>query len=257
MSEPESIESQGKPVRGKQRELLQRDAMFFEVARRIFLDEGIHELTVSRLADVTGFSRATLYDRFGSKEGLLVELGIACQRELLASMQRALLFPGHPRERLMAVSEAMAIYSERYSDNMRILATIGDESIAKRVSEVQQAQMRAIDADMFRVLLTITQDAVAKGDLVLPEGFRPESLCFLFWTMADGIAAAMRGSAPLEEFAITEPVKELLKCAQWFLDGWGWRPLATEWDYAATMRRAYEFLEQETQTEAIESSQPG
>lgn len=252
-----TIQMQGETLSGKQRELLQRDELFFETARRIFLDEGYHELTISRLAEATGFSRATLYDRFGSKEGLLVEVGIECQEELHGILQRASRFPGTPRERMMAVGEALRVYSARYSDNMRIVATISDEAIAKRVSDAQQARMRELDADMFRTLLEIIREATDKGDITFPEGLRGESLCFALWTMIDGCAAAMRGSAPLEEIGIADPIGDLLPSTHRLLDGYGWRPLLSEWDYEASMERICRFLDKALPTDARASSKAG
>ncbi|MFA6244930.1 MAG: TetR/AcrR family transcriptional regulator [Candidatus Hydrogenedentales bacterium] len=250
MGEQTEEGTHGNVFRGKRGELLQRDELFFETARRIFLEEGIHELTISKLADLTGFSRATLYDRFGSKEGLLVELGIECQLELRAMLQRAAGYPGGSREQIQAVSIAMHDYSARYSDSMRIVATIGDESIASRVSEAKQARMREIDTDMFRILLRIVHRALDEGDLKLPAGFRPEALCLVIWAMADGCAAAMRGSAPLEEFGIQDPLGELMMGGPWFLDGWGWRPLSSDWDYEGSMVRIRAFLDGEAPSES-------
>jgi len=69
---------------GKQGELQQRDELHLEIAREIFLKEGYHNLSISRLSRATGFTRPTLYERFHSKEQLLVELGLRCQQELIA-----------------------------------------------------------------------------------------------------------------------------------------------------------------------------
>jgi len=54
-------------VTGKQKELNARQAYFKQVAREILLREGYQGLTINRVAEVTGFSRGTVYQFFGSR----------------------------------------------------------------------------------------------------------------------------------------------------------------------------------------------
>ena len=77
---PDSLE-------GKQRELQHRDELHLEIARTIFLEEGYHSLTISRLAKATGSARRTLYERFHCKEELLVARGLRWSR-LAAPVRR-------------------------------------------------------------------------------------------------------------------------------------------------------------------------
>lgn len=233
------------PPTGKQRELLRRDEYFLETARRIFLEEGYHALTMNRLAEITRFSRPTLYDRFGSKEGLLLEMGIRCQEELFRLVHRAANFPGRPRERMLAVGEAIRSYSRRYGDNMRIVAIISDEALAEKISPEQHARMRQLDRDGFNLLVRIVRDAETDGSLSLPDTVRPESLCLALWAVIDGCGAAMRGSAPLDFIGVTDPLYEVQESIQRMFDGYGWRPLTSEWDYDETLRRVKRYLQQE------------
>lgn len=232
------------PLTGKQQELLRRDEHFLETARRIFLEEGYHALTMNRLADETRFSRPTLYDRFGSKEGLLLELGIRAQEELFRLVHAADKFPGRPRERMLGVGEAIRLYSRRYADNMRIVAVIGDEAIAEKTSKEQHERMRQLDEEGFGILVQIVNDAIAGGDLVLPENVRPQSLCLALWAMVDGCAAAMRGSAPLDTMGVGDPLLEIQPSVQRMFDGYGWRPLSSEWDYETTLKQVRMHLEE-------------
>ncbi|NIA16613.1 MAG: TetR family transcriptional regulator [Nitrospiraceae bacterium] len=233
---------QTQQLKGRERELWQRDGQHLEIARKIVLEEGFRHLTIGRLAKITGFSRATFYQRFGCKEGLVFELGIRCQRELVKIMSEASRFPGRSRERMMAVGEAFNHYSTRFTDNMRILAVISSQTIIEKTSERQQALAVELDTQMFRILQGIVEDAIVDGDLVMPEGTRPQTLCFGLWVMIDGWTSAVRGSAPLREVDIANPMGELLESAHRMLDGFGWRPLTEEWDYDTTRRRIHATL---------------
>ena len=211
--------------------------MFLEVARRLLLEGGYQGLTIGRVAEETGFSKGTIYQRFGSKEGLVVALGIRCREHLLSVIERGAAFDGRPRERLAALGEAVMDYGRLYPHDMRILRMIEAEPILERVPEAQQSEMNAYDVRIFETLVGIAQEAVAAGDLVLNDGCTTAGICFAFWVMVDGAFAASMGGAPLKEAGIPDPMAEVVRSGHYLLDGYGWRPLSTEWDYAETARR--------------------
>jgi AcrR family transcriptional regulator len=223
--------------KGKERELLTRDELYFEIARRIFLEEGFHALTLGRIAEDTGFSRATVYERFGCKENLIAELGIQCGRELLGVMEGALEFSGRARERMFAVGESISNAPQLFVCNMRILRTIDAETVFPRVSPALQAQMSAVKDRAFALLLRPIEEAVAAGDLKLDPDEKPQALCFTLWTMVDGWAAAVTGGAPLGAMSLADPLTAVRQHIRYLFDGVGWRPLSCEWDYDETARR--------------------
>ena len=56
--------------------------------------------------------------------------------------------------------------------------------------------------------------------------------------MAIGANTAIMNFCPLlEKLQIGDPFNSYLGNVQILLDGFGWKPLRTEWDYAATLRR--------------------
>ena len=225
------------PSKGKERELLTRDELYFDIAHRIFLGEGFHTLTLGRVAEDTGFSRATVYDRFGCKENLIAELGIQCGRELLGVMEHALEFSGRARERMFAVGESISHDPQLFVRNMRILRTIDAETVLPRVSPALQTEMSGVKKCVFATLLRPIEEGVAAGDLKLGPGEKPQALCFTLWTMVDGWAAAMTGGAPLVAMSLADPLTALRQHIRYLFDGVGWRPLSREWDYDETARR--------------------
>lgn len=222
---------------GKQREILERHELFLDVARAHLLEDGYLGLTIAGIAEATGFSKGTVYQRFGCKEELIVELGMRSREKLVSMIGRAAQFEGRPRERMLAVGETYEYYSGKYPDDMRILSIITAESILEKVSQEQQSQMEALDVRMFDILLGIIHDAIEQGDLVLAQGNTPETLCLALWALADGYFVATRGSAPLDRVGITDPLKKIVRSGHYLLDGYGWRPLYEEWDYEETSRR--------------------
>jgi AcrR family transcriptional regulator len=236
-------------VIGKQKEIMAREAYFIQVAREILLRDGYQGVTINRIAETTGFSKGTVYQRFGSKEELITAIGIECRIQLLDAIRRAANFPGPPRERMVALGETLSFYSKFHADGQRILKIIDSEAILQKVPDEQRQQMQAYDIQMFQAVLGIIEDAIAAGDLALSADSSPQGLCFGFWAMMDGSFDASMGGAPLKETGIENPTAEVVLNSHYLMDGYGWRPLSTECDYAAITRRIQAILLEESQEE--------
>ena len=235
---------------GKKKEIQAREAYFKEVARALLLREGYQGVTINRVAEETGFSKGTVYQRFGSKEELITAIGIDCRTELLATIQKAASYTGCPRERMVALGETLACYAKYQKDNQRILKIIDSEAVLEKVPESQQEKMKEYDLQVFLTVLGIIQDAIAAGELVLRNGSTPQGLCFAFWAMIDGSFDASMGGAPLREVGIEDPTAEVVRNCHYMMDGYGWRPLSSECDYDAVARRIRATLLEETPSDA-------
>ena len=237
-------------MRGKQKEIQAREAHFVQVARDILLKEGYQGVSIGRVAEETRFSKGTVYQIFGSKEELVTALGMQCRAKLLETIQKAASLPGRPRERMVALGEALAMYSKYYAADQRILKLIDAETILEKVPVNQRDKMKEYDVQIFLALLGIVQDAISQGDLVLREDSTPQGLSFAFWAMMDGCFAASMGGAPLQEAGISDPMAEVVHSGHYLMDGYGWHPLYSEWDYEATARRARSLLLNESLNDA-------
>jgi len=222
---------------GKQRELQQRDELHLEIAREIFLKEGYHKLSISGLAKATGFARPTLYERFHSKEELLVELGLRCQTELISFLRKASAFPGRPRERMVSISEMIRHYAERYTDDLRISNFSGTDVVLEKVSLDLQRQHAELDKQIFDLVKGVIDDGERDGDLVFRPGTTSQTLTLTLIALIDGLGLALQGSVPLDLVEIADPVDALIRNVHVLFDGYGWRPLYDEWDYKDVERR--------------------
>ena len=222
---------------GKQREIQQRDTLFLQVARDLLLEEGYHGLTMERVAKITQFSKGTVYNRFACKEDMVVELGRRCREERVAMLERALTFEGRPRERMVALGEGAEHFSKLFPNHVRVLAIINAEAILEKVGEEQRARMKAYDARVMQGLTEIVQAAVACGDLALPPRSTPQEISFALWALVDGASAAFLGGAPLAEAGIGDVYSAISRGCHMLMDGCGWRPLSTEWNYSETSLR--------------------
>jgi AcrR family transcriptional regulator len=222
---------------GKKGELQQRDELHLDIAREILLKEGYHNLSISRLAKATGFARPTLYERFHSKEELVVELGLRFQRELVTFLKKASAFPGRPRERMVAIGEMIRHYADRYADDLFISNVSGIHIVLEKVSLDLQRQHAELDKQIFEIVRDVIDDAERQGDLAFRPGMTAQTLTFALIALIDGLALALRGSIPLDQVEIGDPIDALYKNVHVLFDGYGWRPLYDEWDYEDTERR--------------------
>lgn len=227
---------------GRQKELHAREMLFKQTARDLLVREGYQGVTIHRIAELTGFSKNTVYAFFGSKDELIASLGMECRLELLATVRKAAGFPGRPRERIVALGEMMMFYVQYHEEDHRVLKIIDAEAVLNRVPEGQREKMKEYDVGVFEAILGIVESGVAAGDLVLRNGNTAQSMTFAFWTMVDGSLAASMGAAPLDEIGVKCPMFEVVRNGHLLMDGYGWRPLSHEHDYEATACRARDLL---------------
>lgn len=87
MSEPSS-EPQPTSLRERQKE--DRKARIIAAAKRLFLEAGLEKITMEAIAEIAGVSSVTVHNYYGTKSGVLLALVAESDRELLATLDRAL-----------------------------------------------------------------------------------------------------------------------------------------------------------------------
>lgn len=221
----------------KQRELRQREDLIVEVARRLLLDRGYHGLTMDRIAETIEYSKGTVYQHFPCKEEVLTELATRILRKRLAMFEHAATFQGRTRERMVAIGEAAELFMRLYPDHLLVVQIIRTEVIAQKVSPERLAAMKGIDYRVVGIMTGIVRDAIAQGDLVLPPGASPEGLPFGLWSLTDGGYAAILPGMSFHDIGIEDPFLAVMRNCEMLGDGYQWRPLSADWDYAATRAR--------------------
>jgi AcrR family transcriptional regulator len=161
-----------------------------EAASRLFYERGIHAVGVDLIAAEAGVTKKTLYDRFGSKEQLVVEYLAARDerwRDVLAERLEAA--GDTPLDRVLAVFDASAAWSRQHGARgcsmVNAHAEIDDpHHPAYAVVTAQKAWMLALFTDLARaadpdgaaalgrVLMLIHEGAlVAHGMGIFPDPF--------------------------------------------------------------------------------------
>ncbi|MET9510184.1 TetR/AcrR family transcriptional regulator [Streptomyces flavidovirens] len=86
-----------------------------DAASRLFYEHGIHAVGVDLIAAEAGVTKKTLYDRFGSKEQIVVEYLAARDERWRAFLAERLKSEQGAAERILAVFDASRAWAEEYS----------------------------------------------------------------------------------------------------------------------------------------------
>jgi AcrR family transcriptional regulator len=218
--------------------LEERDRRILDAAREHLLRHGYHGLSMEAIAESIHFSRAVVYQHYKSKEDVLVALAAQTGERRVDLFERASAFRGRTRERMIAIGEAVAHFATAYPSHFKTEHIIHTSSVRSKCSPENQMRLAACEAKCPQIAAGIVRDAVSQGDLVLPKGLAPEHVIFSLWSMYFGGLFLMSSDIDLErKGGVADPMSALRRGASALLDGYGWKPLSSEWDYDATRKR--------------------
>ena len=227
----------------KERRYEAREAKILSVARALLRDHGLAELTMDRIADAINYSKAVVYQHFPCKEEIVLALATQTALLRLKLHERVLQFKGNSRERIIASGEATVVLQ---ADHLQCELITLTNAFASKTSETRLRLYQRTTSKTIVTASAIVKEAVAAGDLSLPEGLNAEAFIFSLWaTIFGGFCLLFSGAnlfdpgPSFKEQGTPENVHLVRMCGRGLLDGYGWRPLSTEWDYRETMRRIY------------------
>lgn len=233
-----------KTLTRKQREILARETLFLQIARDIIRHEGIPALTMERIAELTEYSKGTVYKHFTCKEDLLCSLCSEALTYLLELTDHMASFEGRPRQRLMIVALAYQAFMARFPEQFDLLLTFRNADLRSKASSERLAQVDQNDHTLMGQIAAQIQTAINIGDLTLPEGASIDDICFGAWSLSFGLLSLTQAKELSQALKHLLPDQQaLLLHLNALLDGYGWRPLSSEHDYQETLVRAQAHLE--------------
>ena len=230
----------------KHQEILEREQSILAVARDLLNEFGFLGLTMERIAEHVKWSKPTVYQHFASKEEIVLALAREDMMERNAWYERASRFEGRPRERMLACG---LVSSKVYAEHMRdVELALFSHWLRQNASSETQLRMMEVDMIAHGIHTKIIQDAVTEGDLTLPESMRPENVEFALWSLTFGGNMILNANLPFDKLKDLRYAK-LPTTIAWagdaFMDGIGWGPRSSEWDYEQTKTRIHkEFFNQ-------------
>jgi AcrR family transcriptional regulator len=219
----------------KERERAAREELMIGHAQRLLLRDGYQNLNLDELADAVEYSKGTIYLHFSTKEDLALAVATRALRERSDLFDRAAKFKGRSRERARAIGFACVEFGLQHRDYFNVEMMLKSMSFWEKASEERRRAHSTQAARAFHAVNNVAVDGSRSGDL--PEGLRPEMVTLSLFAITIGSHCV--GSQPdlLVLSATENPIESLRLHQDIVLDGWGWKPLLKDWDYAATDRR--------------------
>jgi hypothetical protein len=171
---------------------------------------------------------------------MLAHATIQVLREQSALFDRAVAFPGRPRERLVALSEAEESFFRAHPYHYRALQVVRTAAQLAKAGAEAHGVLRRCETHLTVLLTQVILDAVHEGDLTLRSPQRPEELAFTLWALAFGTRALMDTVVATSLLGISDGFRTSREVADVLLDALGWEPLTSEWDYEKTRQRIRE-----------------
>lgn len=223
----------------KAREREAREALILDAAERLLEEHGYLGLNMDRIAEATDYSKGTIYQHFSCKEEVMAAIIDRLADIRIGFFERAATFRGNSRERMAAVGLSLDLFAVLYPQHFRLEQIVTADSIRAKTPESRLEKLRRKESTCQNVVAGIVRDAIAAGDLELPEGFPPEALVFGLWMTTYGGLAILSAMPDLEHMGIRGDPHAIIRHTQnTILDAHGWKPLFEDFDYEASRVRA-------------------
>ena len=221
----------------KQREIRQRNELLLDIAESIICDGCHNELSMDRLAEISEYSKGTVYQHFSCKEELLVHLCIRGMRTLVGLFKKAAAYTGNTRERITAVCLAHRLYARLMPLHFSMIQVIKGGPIREKVSPESQQIVHDLEKAVIGTLMAVIIEAIEKNELELPPGIQPGDVLYGFWASSYGGLLLQTYEINYQELRIDDPDASLERMVQAHLDGLNWSPLTRNFDYRKTIKK--------------------
>jgi AcrR family transcriptional regulator len=206
------------------------------VARDLFLSDGYYGLTMERIGAQCGVSKGTIYHYFSCKEEIVIALADLSLRRRTELMRRGIEFAGNTRERMLALGEAVCLFSQLNPGDSRIIhSAMGP--LREKTPPLRLQSLIHAEQEELGTLRSVIEEAQRHGDLELRYGTTVDEILFGTWGLVDGAYALIEGGVPKTSLSLEDPFDSVLRFWNSAADGYGWRPLSCDWDYAASLIR--------------------
>lgn len=219
----------------KQREIAERHSLLLDIGRRLVDSEGYRNLSMDRIAEISEYSKGTVYQHFSCKEEILIQLCNHNAISLKSLFERARRYEGSSREKMLAISVAHELWvglNPNCHDKMQTLCGGGTK---EKVSAESLESHNRLEFEIFGIIISIVEEAVTNKELSAETSLSVPELVYSLWSICFGSLQLRSLDLPLQQMGIGDPQATALRATDSLLDGIGWQPLSNDHDYAAVM----------------------
>ena len=201
-----------------------RERQILQLARSILLTEGYAGLNMERLAAQMQFAKGTLYNHFPNKDEIIVALAIESLDLRRQIFEKASTCRPFSRQRMAAIGCACDLYATHFRDHFEIEEMVRSGTIIEKAGEVRQNLVRQCEQRVMAIVAGVVRDAVAAGDLQLPNDMTAEEFVFGFWALMYGSQILTATSPALVDIGVNQPQRSIRYHAWTLMNGYGWKP---------------------------------
>ena len=221
----------------RQQAVAEREAQLLVLAEQLVTEQGFANFTMDKLTAHSSCSKGTIYNHFNSKEDLIAALCIKSMKIELALFEQTDSFEGNSREKCLAMLYAYQLHAFANPTLFMCVLSAKTPAVMEKASPARVTEQDLLAKDIIAHCDALFANAVADGSLRLDSGMDLNNLTFALWAMAFGTNALMVSAGSVESISRLDNRFTTLVNANLLLDGIGWQPLSSEWDYHATWAR--------------------
>lgn len=230
-------------------EFQQREKELIGLARELVEKSCLTTLTIDKLVAESRYSKGTIYKHFLGKEDLLMAICNTCIEELQAIFLRALKFQGNSRERILAVMVSYLIWAKLHPSQLFMVLSAHSPSVSACCSDSRNHTHAECEGKLMALMNNEIEKAINAGDLTLPEEMTLDQVTFALWSAPWGAMALIMSKGDSVKLGPMVLERESYTNTRLILDGFGWQPLSTNWDYKQSVKNIiYELFTPEIET---------
>ncbi len=214
----------------KQRELYEREQLILDTAQIILQQEGLHSLTMERVAAEIEYSKGTVYNHFTSKEEIISAISCRCVTNLIEMFSRAKNYSASHRERIAAIGIAHSLYALLHPAELQNMQIIKSAAVREKIPEEKQLELLQLEQQITGIVLEIINDAIRDGDIPAGQPFVPDSILLGLWSMGYGSNLLHLSGIPFDRLGMQQPLEMTWVNSHKLLDSYQWQPLSSEFD---------------------------
>jgi AcrR family transcriptional regulator len=221
----------------RQQNIVNREHELLEVAESIMGHEGFSGLTMDKLVAACDYSKGTVYNHFANKEDLFCALSIKGLRFMMTMTKRAFEMEGTLREKCLGLCYTQRLHSQLHPTAFLCALMAKTPAVQERASHGRITIQRELEQEVTTMVDELLSQAIVQGDICDSSKHHLESLCFSLWSMSFGTNALLIGACEARAVARLDAEAALLFNINALLDGLGWHPLSSSWDYQQSWQR--------------------
>lgn len=187
-------------------------------------EEGFHQLSMDRVAELAEYSKGTVYQHFSCKEEMLGQLCISSMQHLFELGKRALHYKGSQRERLLAFFIAHDLFQKLEPNDVFMMQNFHSDQVIEKLTDTTQQRHNQLQENIFGLVKTIVEDAMQNGELPRTS-LSSGDIVFGLWSLTHGAETLRSYNLPLQELGVADSGAALVDILSRLLDGLGWQPL--------------------------------